>query len=164
MPAVRIGSRSVPSAALIGALMCATAACGTHSPASVNSAEEAGADGGQALTNWEEPASYTYTLKSSEGERALIGTFRVTVRDGRVAKAVGLDESGRRVVKRSPAEVPTIGELLKELEQARREKAHRAEAQYAADGHPVRISLDWEENAVDDEAAYIISGYEPNSR
>jgi len=57
--------------------------------------------------------------------------------------------------------VPTIGELLDELEQARRDNADTAEAEYAPDGHPERISLDWDENAVDDEALYVISAYAP---
>ncbi|MFC9130416.1 hypothetical protein ACFT4A_26680 [Streptomyces sp. NPDC057099] len=35
-----------------------------------------------------------------------------------------------------------------------------AEAEYAADGRPVRISLDREKNAIDDEARYVISAYE----
>ncbi|MER5185698.1 DUF6174 domain-containing protein [Streptomyces sp. NPDC002896] len=164
MPAVHIRSHSVPPVVLLGALMCAMAACGTQSSVSGGSAEGARAKSAEALTSWEKPSSYTYTLTSSEGERTLIGAFQVTVRDGRVAEAVGLDESSRRVVKQSPAEVPTIGELLEQLEQARHDEAYRAEAQYADDGHPVRISLDWEENAVDDEAVYVISGYEPNSR
>jgi hypothetical protein len=112
-------------------------------------------------TTWEEPSSYTYTLKSSEGERTLLGTFRVTVRNGKVAEAVGLDGSGRRLVKELPGEVPTIGKLLEEMEQARRDRADVAEAEYAADGHPVRISLDWEKDAIDDEALYVISAYEP---
>ncbi|MFE7275879.1 DUF6174 domain-containing protein [Streptomyces sp. NPDC057623] len=89
------------------------------------------------------------------------GTFRITVRDGTVAEATGLDDSGRRVVADLPDAVPTIGELLAELEQARREDADTAEAEYAPDGHPVRISLDWEENAIDDEARYVITAYEP---
>lgn len=138
--------------ALIGGLaLCAVTACG-------NGTEGAPV---QHRTPWQEPVSYTYTLRSSEGERALLGTFRISVRDGAVVKAVGLDDSGRRVVDGTPDAVPTIGQLLGELEQARRDDADTAEAQYAADGHPVRILLDWEENAVDDEARYVISGYEP---
>jgi hypothetical protein len=149
------------AAALIGGLMCATSACGAET--SPGSAEETTSKNAtvQSRTAWEEPASYTYTLTSSEGERNLLGTYRVTVRDGEVAKAVGLDESSRRVVRQIPGEVPTIGGLLEELEQARRDKADTAEAEYAADGHPVRISLDWDKNAIDDEARYVISAYEP---
>ncbi|NGO09044.1 hypothetical protein G5C60_15915 [Streptomyces sp. HC44] len=149
----RARARAASAAAVIGVLMCATSACGTETAPSGAAA--------QSETNWEEPSLYTYTLKSSEGERTLLGTFRVTVRDGEVAKAVGLDESGRRVVKQLPGEVPTIGELLEELEQARSDRADTAEVEYTADGHPVRISLDWDKNAIDDEALYVISAYEP---
>ncbi|MEU6762433.1 DUF6174 domain-containing protein [Streptomyces sp. NPDC046853] len=150
MTAARSGLRSMSAVALIGMLIGATAACGT----------EDARDG----STWEEPSSYAYTLKSTEGERSLLGTFRVTVRDGKVAEAVGLDESGRRVAKQLPGEVPTIGELLEELEQARHDRADTAEAKYASDGHPLRISLDRDKNALDDEALYVISAYEPSGR
>lgn len=146
--------RAVGRAVLIGGLLGAVAACG-------NGAEEVGS---QSRSSWQEPASYTYTLRSSEGERALLGAFRITVRDGAVVKAEGLDDSGRRLVEDTPDAVPTIGQLLGELDQARRDDADTAEAEYAADGHPVRISLDWEENAIDDEARYDISAYEPSGR
>ncbi|MGA5191492.1 DUF6174 domain-containing protein [Streptomyces griseoincarnatus] len=85
----------------------------------------------------------------------------MTVRDGKVVKAVGLDDSGRRVVRQLPDEVPTLGELLGEMVQARRDEADTAEAEYAADGHPARILLDWDKSAIDDEALYVISDYEP---
>ncbi|WP_210593420.1 DUF6174 domain-containing protein [Streptomyces sp. GESEQ-35] len=151
MTAVRSRPRSVRSGAvLIAGLMCSLSACGTEKGTSEES-----------VTGWQEPASYAYTLASSEGERSLLGTFRVSVRDGKVVKAVGLDDSGRRLVQDIPDAVPTLGELLEELEQARRDQADTAEAEYAADGHPVRISLDREKNAIDDEALYVISAYEP---
>jgi hypothetical protein len=146
--AVSAAARALSRVALTGGLLCAVATCGTGTPASQQEP-------------WQEPGSYTYTLRSSEGERALIGTFRITVRDGAVARATGLDDSGRRVVGSHPDAVPTIGELLDELEQARRDDADTAEAEYAADGHPVRISLDQEENTLDDEARYDITAYEP---
>ncbi|MBE8470626.1 DUF6174 domain-containing protein [Streptomyces justiciae] len=132
-------------------LICAVAACGAET--SATSAREE--------VTWEEPASYSYTLRSSEGERSLIGRFRVTVRDGKVTEAVGLDDSARRFVARTPEQVPTLGALLGELEQARSDDADIAEAEYAADGHPERIFLDRDENAVDDEARYVVESYEP---
>ncbi|MFC9683501.1 DUF6174 domain-containing protein [Streptomyces sp. NPDC056948] len=147
MTAVSLAARAV----LIGGVVCAAAACGTGTQAATQA---------QSSAPWQEPASYTYTLRSSEGERSLLGTFRISVRDGAVVKSVGLDDMGRRAVESAPDAVPTIGELLKELEQARQDDADSAEADYAADGHPVRISLDWEENAIDDEARYVISSYE----
>ncbi|KOV52806.1 MULTISPECIES: DUF6174 domain-containing protein [Streptomyces] len=166
MTAVHRSRPRLRTTALIGALMCATVACGSEEAASTGSAARSGGAGATSGSSgaWEEPSSYTYTLVSSQGERALIGTFRVTVRDGEVARAVGLDDSGRQVVRRGLAEVPTIGMLLEELEQARRDAAHTAEAEYAADGHPVRISLDREKNTIDDEALYVISGFTPADR
>ncbi|MFI7409703.1 DUF6174 domain-containing protein [Streptomyces sp. NPDC049627] len=152
--AVSLTRRAVSRAVLIGGLLGAVAACGNGTQSART----------QSRVPWQEPASYTYTLRSSEGERALLGAFRITVRDGAVVKAEGLDDSGRRLVEDMPDAVPTIGQLLGELEQARRDDADTAEAQYAADGHPVSISLDWEKNAIDDEARYDISAYEPGDR
>ncbi|MGX1134692.1 hypothetical protein RKD49_006882 [Streptomyces glaucescens] len=158
MTAVRRTARSVTAAVLLtGGLLATTAACGDDTPTSRATAAGEREQG----TGWKEPAAYSYTLTSSEGERSLLGTFRVTVRDGEVTDAKGLDESGRRVVEQLPGEVPTLGELLEELARARRDDADKAEAKYAADGHPVRISLDWDENALDDEADYVVTGYEP---
>jgi hypothetical protein len=157
MTAVARTARAVSGAVLIGGLVCTVAACGTGTSTS----PEAQTAPGRVRDAWPEPASYAYTLRSSEGERTLLGTFRISVRDGAVVKAVGLDAMGRRSVESSPDAVPTLGELLAELEQARRDDADTAEAEYAADGHPVRIVLDWEENAVDDETRYVITAYEP---
>ncbi|WP_037672625.1 DUF6174 domain-containing protein [Streptomyces griseus] len=109
---------------------------------------------------WTEPAAYTYTLTSSAGERALIGAFRVTVRDGEVVRATGLDEDSRRVVAESPGAIPTLAGLLAELDEARHDRADVTRARYATDGHPLRIEVDRDENATDDEARYVISAYE----
>ncbi|MFC5218966.1 DUF6174 domain-containing protein [Streptomyces coerulescens] len=148
MTAVPVSARVVFRAALVAGLVCAVAGCATEPEP-------------EATPAWREPDSYTYTLRSSEGERSLIGTFRITVRDGAVVRATGLDDSGRRVVEDVPDTVPTIGELLDEWRQARRDDADTAEVDYARDGHPERISLDWMKNAIDDEALYVISDFEP---
>nr|WP_282702673.1 DUF6174 domain-containing protein [Streptomyces sp. CC219B] len=128
----------------------------------------AGCGGGEPEVSapvWKEPGSYTYTLTSAT--QVLWGTFRVTVRDGEVVEAVGLDDDSRRVLRdlpERPDRVPTIGGLVELLEQARQERADTAEAEYAADGRPTRITLDWDENAIDDEAEYVIGGYRPAAR
>ncbi|MEU3612206.1 DUF6174 domain-containing protein [Streptomyces sp. NPDC006872] len=144
--------RFVSAAALAATLLCATAAC-ESSPSS----ESPGKD--RPKTAWVEPASYTYTLTSLT--QVLAGTFRVTVRNGAVAEAVGLDEDSRRQAQEQPDRIPTIGGLLKTLAEARSDGADTADAEYAADGRPVRISLDRDENSIDDEAQYTISSYEP---
>ncbi|MFE2586170.1 DUF6174 domain-containing protein [Streptomyces sp. NPDC059378] len=153
MTAGQSRTRSAATAALLGAVLCVTAAC-SSSP-SARSAET-----NEAKGTWEEPASYSYTLTSST--QVLAGTFRVKVRNGKVADVVGLDEDSRRQTQEVPDEIPTIGELLQTLDKARSEDADTAEADYASDGHPVRISLDWDKNSIDDEALYTISSYEPS--
>lgn len=110
---------------------------------------------------WQEPAAYVYTLTSTS--QALAGRFRVTVRDGEVADAVGLDENSRWLVKQGTDRIPTIGDLLDRLEKAWEEQADTAEVKYAVGGHPARITLDVDENAIDDEAEYVISDYEPGA-
>ncbi|MFF3336500.1 DUF6174 domain-containing protein [Streptomyces sp. NPDC002888] len=146
MTAVRSTARALLSCAVL-------TACGA----------EATPGAGPSRPAWAEPAAYTYTLTSSEGERALIGTFRVTVRDGEVARATGLDADSRRVVSQSPDAIPTLADLLAELDQARHDHADVVKVQYAKDGHPLRIEVDWDERAVDDEARYVISAYKPRN-
>ena len=85
----------------------------------------------------------------------------MTVRDGKVAEAVGLDDDSRWMAERGPDRIPKIGDLLDRLEKAWDEQADTAEVEYAPDGRPSRITLDLDENAIDDEAEYVISGYEP---
>jgi hypothetical protein len=131
-------------------------ACGTEGEGRAGNAVE-------TAPGWEEPSSYTYTLLSSEGERSLIGEFRVTVRNGKVTKATGLDASAGRALKSGSTDVPTLGDLVEQWRTARRDGAATAEIEYAEDGHPTRISLDWEENAIDDEALYVIRAYEPGA-
>ncbi|MEU6222936.1 DUF6174 domain-containing protein [Streptomyces sp. NPDC047042] len=157
--------RLLSSVVLAGGLMCAAVGCGDSGSSepgqgSSKSSPTPSSSFSSFAESWKEPASYVYTLTSSEGERSLLGTFRVTVRDGKVAKAVGLDDSARWAVERAPEEVPTIKGLLDQLARAHDEGADTAEAEYAPDGHPVRITLDPEKDAVDDEQSYVISGYE----
>ncbi|MET8947421.1 DUF6174 domain-containing protein [Streptomyces sp. NPDC004542] len=150
MNRLRCRARLATPAAFLGALLYTTAGCG--------SSECGGPTGGnEPESTWEEPAAYSYTLTSST--QVLAGTFRVKVRDGRAVEVVGLDEDSRRQARDMSAQVPTLGDLLKSLQQARSEHADTAEADYAADGHPVRISLDQDKNAIDDEALYTISSY-----
>ncbi|MFI9809122.1 DUF6174 domain-containing protein [Streptomyces sp. NPDC052301] len=143
-------ARSLSAVAVTGALMCLVTACG---------AETSTGAGAQRPVVWEEPVSYAYTLTSTSD--VLAGSFRVEVHHGKVTKVVGLDEDSRRQVREPRVRVPTIGELLKRLDEARSGGADTAEAEVAADGHPVRISLDRDTNAVDDEALYLISAYGP---
>ncbi|WP_416972461.1 DUF6174 domain-containing protein [Streptomyces sp. 4F14] len=124
------------------AVALTTTACG-------ESPDHTGAD-----PAWREPASYTCTLDAES--QVLAGTFHLTVRDGRVTSATGPGQSAH-------AELPTIGVLLTHLETARANDADTATVEYAPDGHPTRIVLDEDRNAIDDEATYVISAYRPSA-
>ncbi|MFG2608484.1 DUF6174 domain-containing protein [Streptomyces sp. NPDC048514] len=163
MTAARAHTRLLSATALAGALLCVATACddGRSRAAPTAGRNDLEGAGGHVTAAWQEPDAYVYTLTSDT--QVLAGAFRVEVHKGKVTGVVGLDEDSRRQLREQHAEVPTIGELLQRLDRARKGDAETAQARYAADGHPVRISLDWDGNAIDDEALYIISAYEPVS-
>ncbi|GAQ63562.1 DUF6174 domain-containing protein [Streptomyces scabiei] len=162
MTLVRLRSRArsvLLAAVLVAGTTGMTAACegGTASPEATGRASPGDTTAANKVM-WREPASYVYTLTSTS--QVLTGRFRVTVRDGEVADAVGLDGDGRKALADGPGRVPSIGDLIDRLESAWQEGADTAEAEYAPDGHPSRITLDPVENAIDDEAEYVIGGLE----
>ena len=139
---------------VVAAVLALTgAACGTSD----------GADNPEDSTGvtWEEPERYEFTLDSSCGERWLLGRFRVMVKDGEVAEVEGLEEQARDVVgeQRGRESVPTLGQLLDEAAVARQEGADVVEVEMTDDGQPRYIAIDWDEDAIDDEACYVISDY-----
>ncbi|TKS99065.1 DUF6174 domain-containing protein [Streptomyces lasalocidi] len=150
----RARARRVSAAGLLLVLASASTACGSAQAT-------ASAKAPRTKTSWREPASYSYTLRAES--QVLAGEFRVRVEHGRVTEVTGLDEDSRRQAREVFAHVPTIGLLLDRLDRAVAEHADKAEARYAADGRPLRISLDWDTNAIDDEADYRIDAYRPAS-
>jgi Family of unknown function (DUF6174) len=117
----------------------------------------------QARAHWaaRRPSSYSFTVDSRCGERALIGRFAVNVVGGQVSTARGLDSAAASFLATNPlTAVPTLDGLLDELDAARRAHADRATAVFdATDGHPVRIDIDYSLRAIDDEACYLVSAY-----
>ncbi|MEU7424854.1 DUF6174 domain-containing protein [Streptomyces sp. NPDC040750] len=158
MTAGHYRTRTLSAAALAGALLWLATACDAEGSTSSGAAQGRHGARSQGSTRWREPDSYAYTLTSTT--QVLAGTFRVEVRGGTATKVAGLDADSRRQVREGHVEVPTLGQLLAKLEHARGADAHTARAEYAADGHPTLIKLDWDGNTVDDEALYVISGYE----
>jgi len=157
---VRLAANGVITAA--GAvLLTLLASCGaTPSAESMPTAPEPDAS---QRAQWEDtrPADYSFVLESRCGERSLIGRFAVTVRGGKVTRAVGLDQSARAMLRSSgPADVPTIDALLVELDDARAADADRSDVVFdATDGVLASIDIDYNVDAVDDEACYRISDY-----
>ena len=115
---------------------------------------------------WTAPASYSFELKSSCGERNLIGRFHVVVTDGET-RARALDERARAFMRYEDdfGGVPSIEELLMEVAEARKQDAHVAEVAFdQRDENPARIDIDYNEEAIDDEACYVINDYEQLTR
>ena len=110
---------------------------------------------------WTPPAKYAFVLSSQCGERALIGRFRVTVQDDRVVDSAGLDDSSRRALMLRMADlVPTLRKLEQQAETARQAGADEVLIERdPADAHPTKITIDYETNAIDDEACYTIEDY-----
>lgn len=122
----------------------------------------AGCSAQQPAITWQPASDYEYTLRSSCGERFLIGTMKLTVHGGQVTAAQGLDEAGERAVAAAkPGDMPTLAALIAEYETARANGADELQAEFGADGHLAKIIIDPQRNAIDDEACYYITDYRP---
>ena len=110
---------------------------------------------------WTAPASYSFELKSSCGERNLIGRFHVVVTDDET-RARALDERARTFMRYEDdfGGVPSLEELLTEVSEARKQDADVAEVAFDPSGrYPARIDIDYNKEALDDEACYTITHY-----
>lgn len=100
------------------------------------------------------PATYSFDLESSCGERALIGRYRVWVEDDEVIRVVPTGEE--RV---PPLEdVPTLDDLEELVEDA--DAGAVVETERHADGWLTWVSIDHLPEAIDDEECYRVSNVE----
>ena len=100
-----------------------------------------------------------FDVRSRCGEQSFIGHFQITVKEGRVVSAKGRDEAARTAV-RYMDEVPTLSDLLDYASRARLADADVAKVVYdKSDGHPKRIDIDYNRNAIDDESCFVITDY-----
>ncbi|MFD4607241.1 DUF6174 domain-containing protein [Streptomyces sp. NPDC058440] len=134
-------------------LFLAAVGCGTGPAPTAEGADRVKRD------RWPEPDRYSFRLLSESGERGDLGEYRITVENGKVVKAIGLDEPARRTVEGNPHNVPTLGGLLAKVQQARTGHADVAHVAFATDGHPTEFHIDWQKNAMDDEADYFVTEY-----
>jgi hypothetical protein len=97
--------------------------------------------------------SYAFTVTSSCGERAGIGTYAVTV-----------DPDGSHVQPDDPTSGPTavrsIDDLFAQIQQAIDLHADRLDVSYDQSlGFPKQIDVDYHLNGIDDEECYRVSGF-----
>lgn len=111
---------------------------------------------------WTAPAEYEFVLESTCGERDFLGRYHVVVEGDRVMEADGLDDYATRLLSSDEHRelVPTLSELLREVGDARAQGADVAKVIFdESDGHPVAIEIDWDTDAMDDEACYRVSQF-----
>jgi hypothetical protein len=110
--------------------------------------------GAAAAQSWTEPQHYAYTLRSACGERGGLGLFRLWVRDGDVERAQPLTAYSDL----GPlSEMPTVGDLIRLAAEAQAGGADDVRVARAPDGQPRSVTVDYLENAMDDEACYRVS-------
>jgi hypothetical protein len=97
----------------------------------------------------------------SADSTTLIGEFAVSVEWGEVVEATALDAGAIVMMESSgPGLVPTIGELVAELEAAILDGAERVYLELDSDeSYPSLIEIDYLVNATDDEVCYEISDF-----
>ena len=112
---------------------------------------------------WAEPPAYEYSVRFRCGMELPPGQYTLTVSNGKVSKAVAdnaYSQEVMRVRKMKPEWFPTLGALFREAQQARNKGADVAEVTFdPVDGHPTRIRLDYDKEAVDDESCADIVGF-----
>jgi hypothetical protein len=103
------------------------------------------------------PASYRMVLHASCGERRLIGSFDLVVRDDRVVKA-----GPARVVSRAAlrlSDFPTLADLVDKAEHAEPDAV--VDLRLDENGVPRSLSIDHLPQAIDDEECYRVTGLRP---
>ncbi|MEU4564084.1 hypothetical protein AB0F72_37375 [Actinoplanes sp. NPDC023936] len=122
---------------------------------------------------WTEPAAYSYVLTRGCDPAAPLGTYRATVSGGAVSAAerVGApaaSPSSSAEVDLGPVtgqegeeiEVPTLAQLVTMAQTAAEDGAEVATEYDAADGHPVKVSINVTDGP-DGAECWTISDYQP---
>ena len=139
-------------------------------PASADPASAAPAPGGSAPA-WTEPATYSYVLTRGCDPATPLGSYRATVTGGALAAAEragapAADPSASAEVDLGPVtgqegeeiEVPTLAELVEMARTATEDGAEVATEFDAADGHPVKVTINVTDTA-DGAECWSVSDY-----
>ena len=114
---------------------------------------------------WESraPAAYAFTYRASCFCQESGVLYRVSVRDGSVVRVDQLDpDPAQRQVPAPHRGHPTVDSLFAWTARAYARSADRVDVTYDVTYHfPARISIDWYEDAVDDEISFAAQGLVP---
>lgn len=115
---------------------------------------------------WDAPDDYSFVLHSRCGERDGLGRYAIVVEGGEVTEVdaphwarVGREGGRIGFVSDVAGGAPTLPELVAEAAAAEAAGADVAELNTDEDGRPTRLDIDWDEEALDDEACFIVSDY-----
>jgi hypothetical protein len=149
-------------AALVVPLLLVSACAGTSE--SIDAPVGSGSPGPTASTEfqlaqqrWTDlgPVSYRMTLTSSCGERMGLGVFRVTV----TPRGIEVQPVDRWS---DDTAVQTVPDLFDFITQASDNGAEVVDVDYDVElGYPKQIDVDYMVDAIDDEACYRVSDFEP---
>jgi hypothetical protein len=121
-------------------------------------------DSEKPLKDWDAPADYTFDVTSQCGEQSFIGTFHIVVEGGEIARVKELDEEGKWTVSHVGKSTPTLSVLLGYALEAQQLDADVVDVVYDdTDGHPQRIDIDYDLNAIDDESCFVVTKYSAKS-
>lgn len=139
--------------------------CALVATSCVNGSPQTSREPGDPPTQWSPPQAYTYEVASSCGERSFIGHFRIHVRDGKAGSVTALDTSARAATEFGLVDgIPSLEDLLDEAAEAERTGADLVDVRRTDSGRPLRIEIDHDTNAIDDEACYVIRRFVPEER
>jgi len=109
---------------------------------------------------WDEFQSGSYTFTLGRGCYCIVaGEIQVTVEEGNVTSAYSVWQN-EAVLDEHLQFIETIDTIFDMIDRAKLE-AHELEVEYAVEGYPTLVSIDWIELAVDDEITLTVSDVTP---
>jgi Family of unknown function (DUF6174) len=110
---------------------------------------------------WTEPADYGFVLDRKCDSGPSLGLYRVAVQDHAVAGVSRID--GKTASGEEEIEVPTLAGLLELAQTAIDDGADATTVFDTADGHPIQVSINRDEEATGGADCFIVTEYTPAS-
>jgi hypothetical protein len=148
----------VLSGAVLLTLLAGCADAAQPSPPVAVASSPVGAQASRPVPDWTEPPAYTYVLTTGCTRGFNDARYRVTVKDGEVVSAVGLEQQAKA---HPDHPVPTLGELAAWAVAAQAKNSQVRYDRDPVDGHPVAAGFAHDAMAVDAGECFRVSEYHP---